>query len=220
MKGRFIVIEGTDGSGKATQAKVLARWLREQGRTVVEIDFPQYGQPAAYFEEQYLAGRYGSLDEVGPKRASLFYALDRYDASFALRQALSDGAIVIADRYVGSNMGHQGAKIADDTARQEYYRWIEHLEFEILGIPRPDLNVVLLMPAALALEFARARSEVAADLHEANLPHLIKAERTYRELCQLFPRAFAPIECTKSGNVLAITRIQAAIRERIAPLLD
>ena len=106
MNGTFIVIDGTDGSGKGTQTTRLADRLRAEGRDVVVVDFPRYGNPSAYFVERYLRGEYGELKSIDAYRASLFYALDRYDASFEIRAALDRGAIVVSNRYVLANKGH------------------------------------------------------------------------------------------------------------------
>src|SRR5215217_2684791 len=97
-RGTFLVIEGTDGSGKGTQFKKLVERLEGEGYEVAQFDFPQYGQPSAYFVEQYLNGKYGTAEEVGPYTGSVFYALDRYQAAPAIRQALSEGKIVLANR--------------------------------------------------------------------------------------------------------------------------
>jgi dTMP kinase len=224
--GRFIVIEGTDGSGKATHTKMLVEWLEtNNNHDVVTFDFPQYGKPSAYFVEQYLNGHYGELSEIGPYRGSLFYALDRYEAGFKIRQALSQGSTVVSNRYVGSNMGHQGGKIRDLGERQRYYDWNDQLEFEILGIPQPDLNIVLLMPSEQAQQFVDQKTAreytkgKKRDLHEADINHLKKAEQTYREICRKFPNTFTPIECFDGRAVLSLAQVQSEIRQLVTSLL-
>ena len=220
MAGKFIVIEGTDGSGKGTHAKLLAEWLLSEGHEVESFDFPQYGQPSAYFVEQYLNGNYGELSEIGPQRGSLFYALDRYAASFKIRAALERGVHVLSNRYVASNMGHQGAKIEDPEERSKYFAWNADLEFKILGIPRPDLNVVLHMPSEQAQRFVDQKAErehlergKKRDLHEADLKHLQKAEQTYLEMCESYPQFFRLIECAgPDGAIQSIEEIQDNIR--------
>jgi dTMP kinase len=219
MAGKFIVIEGTDGSGKGTHAQLLADWLSAEGHQVETFDFPQYGQPSAYFVEQYLNGHYGDLSEIGPEKGSLFYALDRFAASFKIRAALERGVHVLSNRYVASNMGHQGAKIDDADERAQYFKWNADLEFRILGIPRPNLNVVLHMPSEQAQKFVdqkASRSHLDGkkrDIHEADLNHLQKAERTYLELCQSFPQFFKLIECAApDGSISSIEDIQGQIR--------
>src|SRR3990172_11995897 len=108
-KGKLIVIDGTDGSGKATQTKLLIKRLKKEGSKTAALEFPQYGAKSAGLIENYLAGLYGTADEVGPYRASVFYAVDRYDASQKIRRWLTEGRVVVADRYVTANMGHQGS---------------------------------------------------------------------------------------------------------------
>src|SRR3989338_7021246 len=110
-RGIFIALEGTDGSGKTTQFKLLVEALRSRGLKVATVDFPQYGQPSAFFVEYYLNGRYGGASKVGPYRASLFYALDRFQAAASIKKLLSQGKIVLANRFTLSNAGHQGGKI-------------------------------------------------------------------------------------------------------------
>src|SRR5438309_125915 len=108
--GIFIVLEGADGSGKATQFRLLAERLRAVGYDVAVFDFPRHDRPSSHFVRSYLNGEYGPAKEVSPYTASLFYALDRFEAAPAIRQALSEGKVVLSNRYVGSNMAHQGAK--------------------------------------------------------------------------------------------------------------
>src|SRR3989338_3647825 len=142
-KGKLIVIDGTDGSGKATQTKLLVDRLNRENHPTVTISFPQYGAKSAGPLEAYLAGKYGSANEVGPYRASILYAVDRYDASARISEDLGNGKIVVADRYVLSNMGHQGGKIAGEQERRKFYAWEDELEHELFHIPRPDLNIIL-----------------------------------------------------------------------------
>ncbi|MEK7097993.1 MAG: thymidylate kinase, partial [Patescibacteria group bacterium] len=133
-KGKFIVIDGTDGSGKTTQLGLLAERLKNLGHLVEIADFPQYNTKSAGLVEEYLSGKYGSADEVGPYRASIFYACDRYDASFKIRKWLEEGKIVISNRYVTANMGHQGGKIDGEKERKEYFDWLYNLEYETFSI--------------------------------------------------------------------------------------
>src|SRR3990167_190571 len=109
-KGLFVVIEGVDGSGKTTQFKLLHQRLKAAGYDVETFSFPRYSKPSSHFIKKYLAGDYGVATGVSAYTASLFYALDRYEASPEVSAALNNGKIVLADRYVGSNMAHQGSK--------------------------------------------------------------------------------------------------------------
>ncbi|MBI4778894.1 deoxynucleoside kinase, partial [Candidatus Falkowbacteria bacterium] len=142
-QGKFIVIDGTDGSGKATQTQLLAQRLERVGLNVAIADFPQYNTKSAGPVEEYLSGKYGSPEEVGPYQASIFYACDRYDASFKIKTWLAEGKIVISNRYVTANMGHQGGKISNLLEKKHFFDWLYQLEYEIFNIPRPDLNIIL-----------------------------------------------------------------------------
>ena len=219
--GQFIAIEGGDGSGKGTQARLLIDWLRSQGREVLELDFPQYSQPSALYVERYLNGEYGAANDVPADLASLAYALDRYSTKARVNEFLTklDG-IVIANRYVASNMAHQGTKFDDETRRKQFYDEILHLEYEILGIAKPDLNIVLLVPADISQanvdkKAARSYTTKKRDIHEADATHLDKAKRNYEEICELYPEEFTAIECMDGGTMRTIDEIQVDIRNKL-----
>ena len=108
MKGKLIVLCGTDGSGKATQAELLAERLKKEGHDVEVVDFPNYGEKSAALVEMYLNGDFGTAEEVGPYRASVFYAVDRYASSKKMKKWLDEGKIIVSNRYVSANIGHQG----------------------------------------------------------------------------------------------------------------
>ncbi len=213
MKGKFIVIEGTDGSGKTEQFKRLTQGLRKNKISYRLVDFPQYGKPSAYFVEKYLRGEYGQLKEIGPYKASLFYALDRYDVANKISRWLSQGKVVLANRYVGSNLGHQGVKIKSKKVRKTFYRWVEDLEYRILNIPRPDLNIFLHVPARIAYHLVGKQDDRGylknkkRDLHTKGISHLICAEKIYLEITKLFPKDFVMIECVPGKKLLTIDEI-------------
>ena len=148
--GKFIVFEGIDGSGKSTQAKLLIAQLKKEGYATALIDFPQYGKKSAGLVEKYLNGKYGNAQKVGPYRASIFYACDRYDTSFTIREWLAQGKIVISDRYIGSNIGHQGGKIKNKKERKKFLRWLYKLEYELFEIPKPNFSFILRVPPKIA----------------------------------------------------------------------
>lgn len=205
-KGKFIVIDGTDGSGKATQTELLVNELKLSGYEVEMTDFPQYGTKSAGLIEEYLNGKYG---QVGPEAASIFYAIDRFDASFKIREWLRQGKVVISNRYVTANAGHQGGKIADDIDRLKFFKWLDNLEYNIFAIPKPDLNIILHMPAETAQKLVDKKSAKAReyaggkkrDLHEADLKHLQNAEKVYLEISKLFPNTKL-VECVENGQLL------------------
>ncbi len=212
-EGLFIVLEGTDGSGKTVQFRRLLGKLKKQGFKCQTVDFPQYGRPSAYFVEQYLTGKYGGWHKVGPYRASLFYALDRHEASAKIKKALSQGKIVLANRYFGSNLGHQGAKIQNNRKRKKFFKWIYNLEYNILGIPKPDLNLFLHVPAKISYQLVAKKGEreylkgKKRDIHEKDIKHLKQAEQSYLQAIKLFPKDFKVIECIENNNLLSIDEI-------------
>ncbi|MDQ3093980.1 MAG: FAD-dependent thymidylate synthase [bacterium] len=217
----FFVIEGTDGSGKGTQFELLAKRLVEVGHKVAVFDFPQYDQPSSYFVKEYLNGNFGTAEEVGPYTGSLFYALDRYSAAPRIRQALEQGYIVLANRFTGSNMGHQGTKFADSETRRGYFLWNDNLEFEMLGIPRPTKSFVLRVPAEIAQALVdkkekRSYTDKKRDLHEADMEHLKKAVDVYDDLCALFSKDFERIDCVRSDELMSIAAIHDMIWKRLS----
>jgi thymidylate kinase/thymidylate synthase ThyX len=224
QKGLFIVIEGTDGSGKGTQFELLKNKLAQAGHDVATFDFPRYDQDSSYFVRQYLNGAYGSADEVGPYTGSLFYALDRYEAAPAIREALEAGKIVLANRFTGSNMAHQGTKFSNAEQRRGYFIWLDNLEFQMLNIPRPDLNIVLRVPADIAQTLVdqkekRSYTDKKRDIHEADLRHLERAVEVYDDLCNLFPKDFSRIDCVRSGALLSVEAVQSLLWEKLQPIL-
>src|SRR5579862_8732105 len=206
-RGLFIVIEGSDGSGKSTQFNLLRERLKATGYAVAEFDFPRYGQDSSYFVRQYLKGAYGPAGSISPYTASLFYALDRFEASRDIEKALAEGKIVMADRYVGSNMAHQGSKFDDPVEQRGFFVWEDNLEFQLLKIPRPDISFFLRVPAKVSkrlLEERAAKTGKELDGHERDTSHLKKALATYDVLSRLFPKDFRAIDCAKDGQLLGV----------------
>ncbi len=202
--GRFFVIDGTDGSGKATQTKRLVERFQQEGFEVETISFPQYDRPTSGAIKEYLAGTYGTANDVSAYVGSMMYALDRYDGSFKIKQWLAEGKVVVADRFVSSNMGHQGCKITDPDERTAYLKWNDHLEFEIFKLPRPTMTVVLAVSAdigsKLARQGAKEKTKVRGDIHEHDINHLRASEETYREIAQRF-EGFHLIECVHNDSL-------------------
>ena len=223
-KGTFIVIEGTDGSGKGTQFDLLSKRLAEAGHDVVLFDFPQYDQASSYFVKEYLNGNYGTAEQVGPYTGSLFFSLDRYSAKEQIQAALDEGKVVLCNRFTGSNMAHQGTKFTNSEERRGYFIWLDNLEFQMLGIPRPDKSIVLRVPAEVAqslvdLKGVRSYTDKKRDIHEADLSHLQKSVEVYDDLCSLFPKDFTRIDCVRSGKLMSIPQIHDVLWETILPQL-
>jgi dTMP kinase len=216
--GKLIVIEGTDGSGKATQTKHLVGRLRAEGRQVATFSFPQYKKKSAGLVEEYLSGKYGPPDSVSPYAASLFYAVDRFDIAGEIRAALDRGEDVVLDRYVDSNAGHQGGKIRDPGERAVFLEWLYQIEYEILGIPRPNLVIMLYMPLEISRKLVDQRGGV-KDGHEANLDHLKNAEDSYLWLVGEHSEDHVMVECAPGGEVLPPESIAEDVYQLVKPLL-
>lgn len=220
-QGRFIVIEGSDGSGKGTQFRLITEQLRSEGHDIATYDFPQYEQESSYFVRQYLNGQYGGADELGAYTPSLFFALDRFEAAQQIKKDLAAGKTVLSNRFIGSNMAHQGQKIADPAERKKYYDWLYDLEFRLLGIPKPDINIVLIIPAEIAQKLvdqkaARSYTKKKRDIHEADIEHLRRAVATYEELCKEFPDLFVKISGVEDGELLPIPDVTTQILSHMA----
>jgi len=219
-QGKLIVIDGTDGSGKTVQANRLIERLRAAGRTAQPLDFPQYGKPSAYFVEKYLKGDYGGVDEVGPKAASVFFALDRYDAAPRIRQMLAEGTILVSNRYVSANKGHQTGKIADPDGQVEFLDWLNAFEYGLMGVPKPDLTLLLHVTAEIGFELSRARDGDKQDIHQKSLDHLKAAERAYLRLPQIDQAEnWQVVECVELGKLMPIETIHEHIWRRVEQLL-
>lgn len=178
-KGTLIVIEGTDGSGKETQARLLCQALEKKGLSVNFLSFPCYGTPACAPVEMYLGGKFGKKPEdVSPYAASVMYAIDRY-ASFKTKWAATyeKGEIFVADRYTTSNAVHQAAKLPPEE-RAAYLKWLYDIEYNKIGIPSPDLVVYLDLTPEASGKMLKERSGkpgVQHDIHETNGEFLRKS---------------------------------------------
>lgn len=220
--GVFIAIEGGDGSGKGTHAELLREYAQNNGWNVYKISFPRYGEDSAYYVEQYLNGAYGGTNDVPADLGVLPYAIDRYAASTDIREHLKgDKDLVIADRYMASNLAHQGAKIDNPEARKLFYERTKITEYGVLGIPNPDKSIVLVMPtehmqANVDKKDARDYTDKKRDIHEADANHLEKAKANFEELCEIYPDEFTPIKCVDtSGAMRPIEEIQDQLRDLV-----
>jgi len=225
---KFIVIEGPDGSGKATQTKLLTNFLKSKKKKVKKIDFPQYGKKSAGLVEEYLNGKYGKSKEVGPYRASIFYACDRYDASFKLKKWIENGYIVVADRYVSSNVAHQGGKIKNKKERKKYLNWLYNLEYNIFGIPRPKITIILKTSTEISYKLSseiKDKEKIAKkhlylgkkkrDIHEKDKGHLKDSLEVYLEMAREYPRDFKVIECVEKEKLLSPEEIHHKIKKAL-----
>ncbi len=217
-KGIFIVIDGTDGSGKKTQTELLVKRLQSEGREVMAMSFPNYGKPAATLVEMYLHGDFGTDERsVDPYVASTFFAADRFAEKSTIQQALNEGKIVIADRYLTANMAHQGGKFETTQERKEYFEWLYNFEYKHAQIPKPDLNIILYVPAEVNIKLIENRGNV-KDIHENNPDHLKRADQTYREIAEQFSD-IELVECCHSGEIMSRETIHELIWEKVQKML-
>lgn len=207
MRGKIIVIEGTDCSGKETQTSLLVQRLRKMGRKIERLSFPNYDCPTGrivggpYLGKPHIGE--GFFDEgaanVDPKVAALYYAADRRYNRKKILDLLEDGVDVVLDRYVESNMGHQGGKIFDKEERLKLYEDLANLEYGFLELPKPDFTIFLYVPYKKVTELRRGRVEP-ADQHESNPLHIRNAEHAYLELAELHD--YKKINCLDKKNKL------------------
>ncbi|PYU05307.1 MAG: thymidylate kinase [Acidobacteria bacterium] len=182
-RGKLIAVEGIDGSGKQTQVRLLARELESRGHLVLSTGFPHYDSWFGKMVGQFLNGNFGPLDSVDPHFTALLYAGDRFEGKRPIVAALESGGVVLADRYVGSNLAHQSARTAPEK-RAEFRAWIEHLEYNIYELPKEDLVLYLRLPpheaqTLVAKKSARKYTDAAHDILESNIRHLQDAAAMY-----------------------------------------
>jgi dTMP kinase len=198
--GKLIAIEGIDGSGKRTQVELLAGTLRQRGYAVYQTGFPKYDSTFGKLVGQFLDGQLGRLDTVDPRFTALLYAGDRLEAKPEMESALERGCVVLADRYVGSNLAHQGARCGPEK-REEFLDWIRQVEYSVYGLPREQLILYLRVPPAQAQKLvlqksARDYTASTHDLQEASLHHLHGAAEVYDALSSQAP--WVTIQCFDS----------------------
>lgn len=221
----IITIEGIDGSGKGTQTDLLVARLRQIGKNVKTFDFPRYGNPSARNVERYLNGEFGTPADVGPQLGSWFFAEDRKAAAPEIHDAVSQGEIVVCNRYVLSNSAHQGGKIEDMQKRYAFFQWNDRIEYEVNNIPKPDINPVLFIPPEASRELVLQKVErehlegKKLDAHEADIYHLRNTYNVYRELVRLFPKQYVPVECFDGDRHRTAEEIHELIWDIVAPVV-
>jgi dTMP kinase len=203
----LIVISGIDGSGKYTQSKLLSSYLVKNGVHATQVSFPIYGSASGELISQYLSGDYGKPSLINPKLASILYMFNRYEFKGLIQAYLSQGMTVVCDRYVESNLAHQGHKITNKIDRIKFYQWCQHVEFELFGLPKPDKTIILHVPHIISKSLMGSRP--CKDLHETDTGHQSKAEEIYLELAELY--GWIVIDCTENGAMRAAESILNSI---------
>jgi len=226
-KGCLVVIEGSDGSGKATQTRLLVRRLRADGIATERIAFPGYRR--SFFGRMvgsYLRGEFGSADSVDPHLAAVLYAGDRRQARERITGWLDQGKVVVCDRYVDSNKAHQAARLPRGADRLAFFKWVDRLEYQVFKMPRPDCVLFLHVPHKFAEGLIEQKGRRAylrgkrRDAHEADPGHLRRAERIYKELAaQRRSGRVVLIECIARGELLSKSEIGERVYAAVQRIL-
>ena len=220
-KGKLIIIEAGDGSGKATQTKALYEHLVSDGRSVKKVSFPDYGSDSSALVRMYLAGKFGSRPEdVNAFAASTFYAVDRF-ASYRMnwQAEYDEGAWILADRYTTSNMVHQAVKLEDVEKRDAFLDWLWDFEFVKLGLPIPDMVIFLDMDPEVSDRLIADRAKgKEKDIHERDTSYLHKCHKVYLELAEKY--RWRRVQCSENGAPRSIEAIHedvyTAVMEQLA----
>lgn len=220
--GKLIVIEGTDGSGKSTQFRLLTERLTQEQVAFQKLVFPQYAEPSSALIRMYLSGEFGSRpSDVGAYAASAFYAVDRY-ASY--KKVWGDwyekGGLVVSDRYTTSNAVHQSSKEPPEK-REEFLHWLYDFEYNKLGLPRPDLTIYLDVPTDFTEKMMRSREAATgshADIHEQDMTYLATCREMGRAAASYY--SWTMISCVKNGKMRTIENIHEEIYRHVAACLE
>ena len=215
----FIVIDGIDGSWKGTQLKLVSEKLKFMWKKIFVLDYPRYGEKSAFMVEKYLNWEYWK--EIWPKLASIFYAIDRFDDSFNVKQNLEKYDYIISNRYVSASMIHQAGKIKDLKEKEEFLSWLQDLEYNIFGITRPDKTIFLNVSPETSRELVLKKEERSyiklwkkTDLHEEDKEHMENAYNTALFISRKNPD-WVKIDCEKDWKMRNIEEITEMILKEI-----
>ncbi|MEA2701763.1 MAG: dTMP kinase [Candidatus Parcubacteria bacterium] len=226
-KGLLLVFDGNDGSGKATQSRLLAEYLNAKGVPAERVDFPAYDRNVfGTLIGECLSGRHGDFVNLDPKIASTLYALDRFESSDAIRKHLEAGTVVVADRFTSANQIHQGGKIADVEERKRFLSWLELIEHGVLGVPRPDAIFYLRVPLDISLELLLQKrasknsslDDGQKDTVEDDRAYLERSHETATWLASHEPN-WRVVDCEKDGTMRAREDIHGEIVQAVLALL-
>lgn len=228
VRGKLIVFDGTDGSGKATQAKLLVARLKKEGRKARTFDFPQYENNFfGTFIGECLAGKHGDFIAVDPYIASVLFAVDRFESKALLLKWLKEGYTVVLDRYVSSNQIHQGGKILEEKARKKFLLWLDEMEFEVLGLPRPDAIIYLNVPLTVTLALLRSKNQKQKKVYlkgkqkdqaESNPKHLVASKESALKMVKN-SNHWLQVDCVEKGVLLSREAIAKLVWEKVAGTL-
>lgn len=226
-KGKLIVIDGTDSSGKATQTKLLIDHLKRDGKNVKVVDFPDYySNFFGAFIGHCLSEQYYNFVKVHPKIASVLYAADRFESKEKIKKWLNGGNIVVANRYASANQIHQGGKIANTKKRESFLKWLAEMEYKVFKIPKPDAVVYLDVPIPIILKLIKERNKNSnrgylgkkKDVHEKDVKFLENSRKSALWLTKT-QKGWIKIECAKGGVLNTRENIHEEIYGKIKKIL-
>ncbi len=225
LDGKLIVIDGTDGVGKNTQAKKLIERLKSEGIRCKTFDFPHYQNHFGGLIGEALAGKHGDFVGMSPYIVSSLYAADRFESSEMIKEWLSEGAVVILDRYVSANQIHQGGKIKSEEEREKFLQWLDHMEHGIFKIPRPDVILYLDLPLEISqklLQEGKAKEKKiyhsGTDQHEDNPQHLLDARISGVKMVESM-NAWKRIICGENDEIFSVDVIHEKIWTEVKEIL-
>jgi dTMP kinase len=209
MRGKLIVIDGLDGSGKKTQLDLLVKYCENKRMRIATLDFPQYYK--TFFGRlvgRYLKGEFGSLQNTNPYLTSLLYAGDRWQARPTIEQALKRGRLLLTNRYVSSSLAFMAAKFSKRKEQNKIINWLRKLEYEIYALPQENLLIYLSVPPSLGQKLVLNKgkrkyvgNKNCRDIHEENLVYLKRVQEIYLRLVKLLPH-WVKIDCLNRGGKL------------------
>ena len=215
----FIVIDWIDWSGKATQVKLLEEKLKSMWKKVKILDYPRYWEKSAFAVEKYLNWDYWK--NIWAKAASIFYAIDRFDDSFNIKNDLEEYDYIISNRYVSASMIHQAGKIENIKEREKFLDWLYDLEYNIFNINKPDLTIFLNVSPEMSQKLVLKKEDreylkdgKKMDLHEADKNHLINAHASAMQVVEKFDN-WIKIDCEKNWEMKGIEEINTEILNKI-----
>lgn len=215
QKGTLIVIEGVDGSGKTTQTNLLLAYLKNKNIPHLSLDFPQYDSFYGKIVAKFLRGEFGPLDTVSPYLAALTFALDRYAVRGSIVKKLTSGEVIVANRYVTSNIAHQGSKFENPDERNAFISWLEKLEYDVHKLPREDIVLYLQVPSEVTKKLTDMKAERSylngkKDIQEQDHIHRNSTEMMYNILSEQHNH-WITIPCFQNNTMISKEEIHKTI---------
>lgn len=211
-KGKFIVIDGSSGSGKYTQSTLLQKYLKKRKIKFRYYDFPDYTSFWGKLVRRFLQGEFGKLEDVSPYLASIPFAQDRATHNEEMNKWLDNGGFILSNRYVTSSIVHQGVKFKKNEEKKKFIKWISHLEYDINKMPKETAVIYLKVDIPVILELLKRRNsnKNIKDIEEENIPYLKSVEKMYK-LLQKENDNWHLIDCTPKGKLLSIDKISEEV---------